>query len=65
MAGESRVDRLLADSEKLREDLLRMAARLMTFSEKLTAETQALRVEAGGSDDAGTGTHRRPPGATD
>jgi hypothetical protein len=64
MAGESRVDRLLADSEKLREDLLKMAARLMTFSEKLTAETQALRVEAG-SDDTGTGTHRRPPRATD
>lgn len=63
MAGESRVDRLLADSEKLREDLLRMAARLMTFSEQLTAETRALRVEAGGSDDAGT--NRRPPRATD
>jgi hypothetical protein len=65
MAGESRVDRLLADSEKLREDLLRMAARLMTFSENLTAETQALRIEAGGSDGTGEGAHRRPPRATD
>ena len=64
MAGESRVDRLLAESEKLREDLMRMASRLLTFSENLTQETQALRVEAG-SDEQGTGTHRRPPHATD
>lgn len=60
MTDGSRADRLIAESEKLREELLRTAARLMAFSEELTAEVQRLR-EAG--NDAGTaGVHQRSPG---
>lgn len=48
-------DHLIAESEKLRADLKRTAARLLAFSEELAAEVQALR-EAGEGDDEGTGS---------
>ncbi|WP_157868848.1 hypothetical protein [Streptomyces atriruber] len=60
MTRQSPVDRLLAESERLREELLRTAARLEGFSAELLAEVRQLRAEskppaAGGSDsDAGT-----------
>lgn len=60
MARQSPVDRLLAESERLREELLRTAARLEGFSEELLAEVRQLRAEAGppaaGGSDSEAGT---------
>ena len=63
MTEGSRTDRLIAESKRLREELLRTATRLMAFAEELTEEARTLR-EAG-EDDAGTGADGRPPGAAD
>jgi hypothetical protein len=46
MAHLSPVDRLIAESERLRDELLKTATRLETFSEELMAEVRSLRVEA-------------------
>lgn len=60
MTRQSPVDRLLAESERLREELLRTAARLEGFSEELLAEVRQLRAEASppdtGGSDSDTGT---------
>lgn len=70
MAQDSPVDRLLAESRRLREELLRTANRLEIFSEDLMTEVRALREEAGpvlngngGDDDQGTGA--RPDNQAD
>jgi hypothetical protein len=47
MAALSPVDRLLAESERLRLEMLRTAEQLKTFSEQLLIEVRALRTEAG------------------
>lgn len=65
MTRESRIDRLLEDSERLRGDLLKMVTRLQVFSEELRMSVDELdqAISEGESGDAGTGTQRRPPRA--
>ncbi|WP_150187588.1 hypothetical protein [Streptomyces venezuelae] len=55
MSQDHTRDSPLTASEKLREDLLRMAARLAAFSEELTAKAALLRSESGDDGDSGTG----------
>jgi hypothetical protein len=43
----SPVDRLLAESERLRVEMLRTADQLKKFSDELLVEVRALRAEAG------------------
>lgn len=46
MAHTSSVDRLIAESERLRAELLKTAARLETFAGELLVEVRDLRSEA-------------------
>lgn len=47
MAALSPVDRLLAESERLRVEMLRTADQLKKFSDELLIEVRALRAESG------------------
>ncbi|AZM51752.1 hypothetical protein DMA15_03465 [Streptomyces sp. WAC 01529] len=48
-------DRLIAESERLRKELLRTAARLRNFSEELVTEVRLLRDEARPPAEGGSG----------
>ena len=50
----SPVDRLLAESERLRKEMLRTADQLKKFSDDLLVEVRALRKEAGAPAERGT-----------
>lgn len=67
MSRESRTDRLLEESEKLRGDLLKMVTRLEVFSDELRASVSELddELSEGGGNDAGIGIHRRSPRTPD
>jgi hypothetical protein len=54
MARSSPVDRLLAESERLREELLRTADRLEGFSTDLLAGVRLLQAEAASRTPDGT-----------
>jgi len=57
MAHLSPVDRLIAESERLREELLKTATRLETFAEELMVEVRDLRTEARDQTDIIEGDH--------
>lgn len=59
MTQESRADRLIAESERLREELLRTAAKLAAFSGELAAEVSILRGAGDGSGTADDGPDRQ------
>lgn len=47
MTATSSTDRLLAESERLRKEMIRTADRLKLFSDDLLLEARKLRAEAG------------------
>jgi hypothetical protein len=66
--GNGGTDKLVAESERLRERLLRMAAKLEVFADELTGEAQNLRDEAdapnhpeGSENDRGNDSARSGP----